>query len=330
MSYLHPRKENALQIIHFGHPEQVVSEPPIYEIRFHGCDHEGFEGGGDDSLVGCQWVDVWGTEWRKAHEGVMGLPKGNPLSEVENLKHYQWPDPNDERICGKIYQMADAFSGGDKFLAGSHRDTLWEKAYMLVGMESMMVYFFTEPEFAREVLHRIMEFQLGIAEHYLKLGVEFVRLGDDLGTQRGPLLGPRIVNEFLVPEYERLCRLYRERDVLIWFHSCGDVESLIETFMQLGVDVLHPIQATANDLDKIRSLTKGRMGLHGGVSSATVMDGPVDRIAQEVRERIWQLGRDGGYFCSPDQTLPYPKAHLDAVYEAIEKYGHYPLVATSP
>jgi uroporphyrinogen decarboxylase len=319
-------KENALRIIHFDRPELVMTEPPAYRLCYHGCNHEGFDGDlGDDHPVGSKWVDIWGTGWHKEHEGLMGLPRGNPLAEVENLNHYLWPDPNDERICGKIYQMAEAFAGGDQFLAGDHRDTLWEKAYMLVGMENMMMCFYTEPGFAREVLHRIMDFQLGIAEHYVRLGLELVYLGDDLGTQRGPLLGPKIINEFLVPEYERLFRFYRERDVLIWFHSCGNIESMVDTFLQLGVDILNPVQATANDLDKIRSTTQGKMALHGGVSSATIMDGPVERIVAEVQERIWQLGREGGYFCWSDQRLSFPAAHLDAVHKAVEEYGCYPL-----
>ncbi|MBN1581156.1 MAG: hypothetical protein JXA89_10665 [Anaerolineae bacterium] len=320
-------KENALRIIHFDHPERVVSGPPTHWLLYQGCNHEGFDDDlGDDHPVGSRWIDVWGTGWHKEQAGVMGLAKGNPLVKVANLRRYRWPDPDDERICGRIYRTAEAFEGaGDLFLGGSHRDTLWEKAYMLVGMETMMVYFYTEPTFARELLHRIMDFQLGIARHYIKLGVEIVSLGDDLGTQLGPLLGPKIVAAFLVPEYERLFRFYKERDVLIVFHSCGNVASVIDPLMQLGVDVLNPVQATANDLDELRSRTQGRMALQGAVNSATGMDGPVERIVAEVRKRIWQLGRDGGYFCSWDQGLPFPEAHAAALQEAIAEYGRYPL-----
>ena len=239
-------KENALRIIHFDRPEWVMTAPPAYQIHYLGCHHRGYDGsGGDDSPVGSRWVDIWGTGWKKIQDGVMGLPEVTPLSEVTDLRGYRWPDPNDERICRRIYDMAEGLTGGDRFLAGSHRDTLWEKAYMLVGMENLMAYFFTEPEFVRQVLHRIMDFQLGIARHYAGLGVEMVFLGDDLGTQAGPLLGPRIVDAFLVPEYERLFRFYRERDVLICFHSCGRVDSVVETLMRLGVNVLNPVQATA-------------------------------------------------------------------------------------
>ncbi len=319
-------KENALRIIRFNHPERVVKTPPTYVLRYQGCDHEAYEGElGDDHPIGSRWVDIWGTGWHKIQEGVMGLPKVNPLAEVEALRHYRWPDPDDERICARIYQMASAFPGDDRFLAGSHRDTLWEKAYMLVGMEAMMMYFLTEPEFVRQVLHHIMDFQLGIAQHYARLGVKFVALGDDLGTQLGPLLGPRIVDGFLVPEYERLFSFYRERHTLIGFHSCGNVDAMLDTWMRLGVDVLNPIQATANDLDRVRARTQGRMALQGGVSSAIVMEGPPERIAAEVRRRIAQLGQGGGYFCSPDQGMPYPAGHAEAFDRAIEEYGHYSL-----
>ena len=113
--------------------------------------------------------------------------------------------------------------------------------------------------------------------------------------------------------------------MLIGFHSCGNIGSVLETFMQLGVNVLNPIQATANDLGKVRGLTQERMALQGGISSALIMEGPMERIVAEVRKRIRQLGREGGYFCGPDQGLPYPQEHLDALHRAIEEYGRYPL-----
>ncbi|NLE43188.1 MAG: hypothetical protein GX620_00600 [Chloroflexi bacterium] len=324
-------RENALRIIRFDHPECVMVEPPIHHIYYHGCNHHGFgDDHAHDSPVGARWFDIWGTGWHKIHEGVMGLPKIYPLADTSNLNTYQWPDPDDERICGAIYQTAAQQLAEDRFLTGHHRDTLWEKAYMLVGMENLMVYFYTEPAFARDVLHGIMDFQMGVAEHYLNAGVDFVKLSDDLGIQNAPLLNPRTVNEFLVPEYRRLFNLYKRYGVLIDFHSCGHIEPFIDMFIELGVDILNPLQATANDLSRIRHRTQRRMALRGGISSAIVMNGPVERIDAEVHHRIWQLGQEGGYFCGPDQSLPYPQAHLNALYEAIERHGSYPLIPPDP
>jgi uroporphyrinogen decarboxylase len=318
-------RENARRIIGFDDPAHVMSRPPVYEVAYTGANHEGFAGSGHDVPVGTRWTDIWGTEWHKSHPGVMGFPRGNPLADSRALDSYHWPDADDPRICQRIYDMAAAFPGDDRFLGGSHRDTLWEKSYMLVGMENMMMAFLAEPEFARTVLRHIMDFQLGIARRYAAVGVEIVHLSDDLGTQRGPLLGPAIVETFLLPEYARLIGFYKERGVLVNFHSCGNVASVVDALMALGVDILNPVQATANDLDALRARTQGRMALQGGISSATLMDGPTDCICAEVRQRIGQLGRAGGYFCCQDQELPYPPAHLDALHAAVAAYGTYPV-----
>jgi uroporphyrinogen-III decarboxylase len=99
--------------------------------------------------------------------------------------------------------------------------------------------------------------------------------------------------------------------------------------MELGVDVLNPVQARANDLDKVRAITQGRMALQGAVATETIMSGPKERIVAEVRERLWQLGRHGGYFCCPDQGMPFPAENIAAFHEAVERYGKYPLKNSS-
>jgi uroporphyrinogen decarboxylase len=289
--------------------------------------HESLDGEGGHHLpVGSHWTDMWGTTWFKEHDGVMGFPRGNPLADLSALSTFRWPDPDDERFCAPIYQQASAnWDRENLFLSGGHRDTLWEKSYMLRGMENMMVSFLAEPEAAREILHGIMDFQLGIAKHYLAVGVEVVFCGDDLGTQNGLLLSPSIVHEFLVPEYRRLFDLYRRHGVIICFHSCGHVTPLLEVFMDLGVDCLNPVQATANDLGEMRRRTQGRMALQGGISSGLIVSGPIAAIRDEVARCLWLLGRDGGYFCGPDQGMPWPEAHIRALDRAVEDFGRYPL-----
>ncbi|MHB9033498.1 MAG: uroporphyrinogen decarboxylase family protein [Anaerolineae bacterium] len=191
---------------------------------------------------------------------------------------------------------------------------------MLVGMENLMCYFYTEPNAVRELFHRIMDFQLGIARHYLAIGVDMVYAGDDLGTQRGLLLGPALVNDFMVPEYRRLFSLYRQHGVIINFHSCGHIEPLVETFMDLGIAILNPLQASANNLAAIRRKTMDRMALMGGISSDLMLHGPPKAIEREARAKIKLLGLNGGYFCEPDQSLPWPEEHYAALRETVNGY----------
>jgi hypothetical protein len=67
------------------------------------------------------------------------------------------------------------------------------------------------------------------------------------------------------------------------------------------------------------------MALQGGVRSATIVSGPVAAIRAEVAQRLWQLGRGGGYFCGPDQGMPWPEEHIQALRDAVKEMGAYPL-----
>jgi len=319
------RKENALRTIKFDHPEYIMSGMPCHMLAYKGCNHEGYEGGGHECPVGTRWTDIWGTGWVKEQEGLMGFPRGNPLPEMKYFKDYQWPDAMDERIYSRIYEKKNDFDPTDCFLAGFHRDTLWEKSYMLAGMENIMAYMHDEPEYAREIFHRIMDFQVGMAKHYLDVGVEVVFMGDDLGTQRGLLIGKDMLYEFLVPEYKRLFDLYKKNGVIISFHSCGHIEPLLDMFIELGVDVLNPVQANANSLINIRERTEYKMTLQGGISTGLLMSGPPREIESAVKDTIRTLGKNGGYFCEPDQYMPFPEENIAVMENAIKKYGVYPV-----
>ena len=319
-------KQNALEIVRFGKPEKIVWHMPEYNLAYYGCNHESYGGLGDHSPAGTHWVDIWGTGWHKELDGVMGLPESYPLDEPEKLQDYIWPDPRDPRLIGQVFERRARFpEGADAFLNGRHRDTLWEKAYMLVGMENLMVYMHTEPDFAHEVFRRIMDFQMGVAEAYLACGVELVRLGDDLGAQHSLMISRAMIEEFLVPEYRRLIGLYKRHGVLVEFHSCGCVEDIVDLFIDLGVDILNPLQASANDLAKIRVLSDRKLCLRGGVSTELIASGTREEIEADVREKIWLLGQDAGYFCSPDQKIPWTDAQYRHFTDALDKYGRYPL-----
>lgn len=320
-------KENASRILRFDQPAYVARSIPGHWLSYTGCNHEGYTGGGHHLPVGSSWTDIWETGWRREHEGVMGFPVIHPLADLPKaLRAYRWPDPDDERIYAKIYQSAVGWDRDNQFLIGQHRDTLWEKAYMLVGMEDLMVYIKSEPNAVRELLERIMDFQLGIARHYLGLGIELAQCGDDLGTQTGLLMSPKSIMDLFVPQYRRLFSLYRQRGVLIEFHSCGHIMPLLETFIDLGINILNPVQASANDLETMRRITLGRMALHGGISSSLLVAGPPEAIAAEVKNRIRQLGSSGGYFCAPDQEMPWPPEHEQAFEHALALFGRYPLI----
>lgn len=302
--------------------DRILHAIPAQELYYRGCHHEGPDGIGHDCPAGTQWSDIWGVQWHKDLEGVMGFPRRHPLADLEALDDFAFPDPADAALFQQCHEQKAALGASeDVFLSGSHRDTLWERGYMLVGMEDLMVYMYTEPELVHRLFHRIMDFHLAVAAQYVKLGIRMACLSDDLGTQSSLLLGEALFDAFLLPEYARLFSFYRQHGVLIHFHSCGHILPLLDRLMDLGVDILNPVQASANDLDALRAKTRGRLLLHGGVDSAVVMQGTPAQVDALVARRIRQLGGGGEYICAPDQHMPYPPENLRALQRAVEKHG---------
>jgi uroporphyrinogen decarboxylase len=317
-------RENLLRVLAFDHPEYVPHWLPVHWLSYRGANHEGLDGtGGDGSPAGSRWTDIWGVGWHKELEGVMGLPEVNPLADITKVDSYPFPDPYDPRITGGLHGPLPETDREQVFLGGAHRDTLFEQAYMLAGMENLFMAFHEEPEAVRTLFRRITDFHLGLAAQYMALGVEWASLGDDLGHQLGLLFSRETLEEFFLPEYRRLFGFYEDRSVRVNFHSCGRVQDLVDVFTDLGIDVLNPVQASANDLPVLRERTHGRLTLMGGVPSHVVYEGPPERIRAEVKEKIALLGQDGGYICTPDQGLPFPEEHVRAFREAVEEFGYY-------
>ena len=292
-------RENALRILRFDRPERITGGLPTWDCSYSGVNHDPLDGRYEDHPSGGKWWhDLWGIGWHARLEGVMGLAREHPLADLSRLDDYAWPNPDDPRLCRRIYDRAKEVDTEDVFLSGSHRETLWERSYNLVGMDNLMMAFTDAPDAVRRLLHGVMDFQLGMARHYVEVGVEVVGMSDDLGAQHSLLFSPAALRKFFVPEYRRLFAFYKERGVIVSFHSCGHIEPVLDVFMDLGVDVLNPVQATANDLDNVRRITQGRMALAGGVSSHTVMQGPAEAIRREARQRM------GSFTQASPRTLP--------------------------
>ena len=315
----HNEVENFFQLVRFGKPDYIPSDIPGHQAAYLGSFHENFEGQSHNSEVGTIWTDVWGVTWKKEFEGVMGFPVEHPLADLTKLSSFAFPDLKDPKYTFRLYDEAKKANG--KILSGVNNNLIWEKAAFLVGMEDLMAYMYTEPQLVKELFRRIMDFQLELATHNVKAGCKIINMGDDLGTQNSLLLGMDLFNELIFPEYKRIFDFYRDHDIIINFHSCGYIEPMIETFIELGVNILNPIQSSANNLKNVRAMSKNRLVLQGAVNSDVVYSGTENEIRSLVRKRIDMLGKDGGYICCPDQGLDYPPENIEILEDEVRSYG---------
>lgn len=184
---------------------------------------------------------------------------------------------------------------------GSH----FEKANAARGIENSLADMAGEPEFARRLLTRIVDKNMTYLEDLLAATeIDGVLLGSDWGTQRGLMMSPTVWDEMIRPGEQREYDLIKAHGRDVWIHSCGNIEALIPTLIEMGVDVLNPIQPEAMDISKLKAEYGDRLTFWGGVSTQQVLPyGTPDEVRCETRRVRDVMSRNGGYILAPSQAI---------------------------
>jgi len=313
MSGLSPR-ENYLAAIRFADPERVPlgNEPISHRMQFEGNFYMG------------DWTDLWGVRWEAGLRDTVPFPKGNPLPSFDRLDGYRFPDPNALVFTDELRHGLTQVDRGSMLVIGELYYLLFERAWAIMGMDSFLSGLVTHPEEARSYLHAIASYARAVFDRYLELGVDGVTFTEDLGSQRALMISPRMFREFLLPEYEHCFENVLREGKLVLFHSCGCVESIASDLASIGVSVLNPIQARANDLKTVKSDTIGRMALHGAIDTAMLAMGTPEEVREEVIRVTEILKPGGGWVCAPDQSIPgIPEENMNALWETAQEFGRY-------
>lgn len=159
--------------------------------------------------------------------------------------------------------------------------------------------------------------------------IDIFRIADDLGTQNSLLISPLMIERFFAPRLKRFADLAKEYDIKVLFHSDGNIRRMIPRLIELGVDILDPMQPEAKDMDPagIKKEFGDRLCLQGGISAQNVLcNGTVQDVEEEVKRRIDQLASGGGYILSPGHPVlqvDVPVENILAMYETGFEYGRY-------
>jgi len=206
----------------------------------------------------------------------------------------------------ELYEgMKRARETTDKYILvrvyGSH----FEKAYFARGIEGFLADMAGSPEFARRLLTRIIDRNLVMLEAMLTAPeIDGVLLGSDWGSQQDLLMSPDSWEELIRPGEQREYDLIHAYGKDVWIHSCGNVEKIIPSLLDMGVDVLNPVQPEAMDIGRLKSAYGERLTFWGGLSTQrTLPFGTPDEVREECRGVKRLLGRTGGLIFSPAQSI---------------------------
>src|SRR5680860_68000 len=250
--------------------------------------------------------DEWGMTWERP-EGVdnfeiVDSPLFGPDVTLEDVKAMSWPDPEEVRALGNARDRALELRKSDKAVIANLAMQIHTQSYFLRGYSEYMMDLLLNPRLIEAIMDRVLEVFLGRTRAILKeVGdlVDVVYVADDLGMQTGPMMSPDVYRELLKPRQEKLFEVIKSgTDAKILYHSCGSVVAFIEDLVDIGVDILNPVQVSAKGMDtkKLKKLAAGRLSFWGGIDSQDVL--PFQRpqeVKDEVRRRIEDLGEGGGY-----------------------------------
>lgn len=204
--------------------------------------------------------------------------------------------------------------------------TFFERHWSLRGMENALFDFFDYPEEVHRLYTRLTDYYIRLMERCREeMGADGFFLSDDLGSQKAPLVSPYIFETFLKPQYARLVKRAHEIGVHVWLHTCGNVLPFMEDFIEIGFDVIHPIQKRTMDAGEVAKKYGSRICILAGVDVQRVIPyGTEEDVRAEVRWLIDTYRREDGRFMltmGNGATEDWKVPCLDALYDETLNYG---------
>lgn len=204
---------------------------------------------------------------------------------------------------------------------GSH----FEKANFCRGIENFLADLGGNKEFAKKLLDTIIRKNLVMLENLISYDeIDGILLGSDWGSQQSLLMSPSTWRELIAPgEFEEY-KLLKSANKDVWIHSCGNIELILPDLIDMGVDVLNPLQPEAMDIYKIKQKYGDKLCFWGGISTQkTLPYGTVDEVRQEVREITSFMSQGGGFIISPAQEIQsdVPFENILALIEEAKSYS---------
>ncbi len=281
---------------------------------------------------GDEYICPWGCKWRylENQHGRYTEIVEHPLADDEDgekLKEYKIPDPEAPEVYLPARRLVEKY-GDEYFICGAINCSIFEAAWYLHGLEDTVMDMIARPEYTNELFDKVMEFSLRAGLRLIDEKVDMLWLGDDVGMQKGMMMAPEMWRRYLKPRMAKLIASFKRKnpDIIVAYHSCGYIIPIIEDLIDIGLDVLNPIQPLAMDPAEIKNKFGDRLSFWGGICvQETLPHGSPEDIRREVALRMDTIGKDGGYMISPAHNVQADTSleNLLAFYKAAFELGNY-------
>jgi uroporphyrinogen decarboxylase len=261
-----------------------------------------------------------------------GQPTSHPLAgaTLDQVHEYSWPDPLWQGISD-IRSQAEVCDGKFAILGGDW-SPFFHDAIDLLGMENLYTKMYDEPELVDTVMQYMADYYFEVSRSIFETAADVIDIffiGNDFGSQIGPLLGPDLFERFILGHLKRLIDLGHDFSLPVMLHCCGGIEPLIDMMIDAGLDALHAVQPSCRgmDLGELKRKYARRIVFNGAIDSHHVLiDGDVEAVRRSTREVLDIMMPGGGYIAgaSHDTILEEtPVENVLAMFDTIREYGVY-------
>ena len=261
-----------------------------------------------------------------------GQPLSHPLADatVADVEDYPWPNPAWMDVS-KIKAAAQAYDRRYAILGGDW-SPFWHDAIDLVGMENLYIKMFSESDVADAIIGHIVDYYFEVSKRIFDVAADAIDIffiGNDFGSQTGPLMSPEMFDRFMAPHLKRLCDLGHSYGLKTQMHCCGGIYELIPGMIDAGIDGLHAVQPSCRgmELKKLKSEFGDRMVFNGAIDSHhTLMEKDATGVKEDTRKVLETMMPGGGYIAGASHDTILEETSVEnvlAMFDAIHKYGVY-------
>lgn len=278
-------------------------------------------------------VDIWGIRRRYIEHSSGGYWDfcDFPLQDATQEQVAAWPMPSpDDYDYSGILAACERYDSYAINGAAGYGDIINGNG-MLRGMEQTLIDLVTDDPAGLLLADRRMAIQLEVTRRILQEAqgrVDFLWLGEDLGTQIAPLISLQTFRKHIRPRYQPFCDLAAAYDIRVMMHTCGSSSWAYEDFIEMGIHAVDTLQPEAQDMspEYLKQTFGGRLAFHGCISTAgPLANGSVEDVVADVRHTLDVMMPGGGYCLAPTHMMQdnTPTENALAMYETAHRYGVY-------
>lgn len=270
----------------------------------------------------------WGVANRRTKSSMHMTQMLHPLEDAQSVDdilqypfgHYRLADN-----LGPVSESVQSIHAQGLASMAPLTTTIWETAWYIRGMENLMMDMMGDEPMAEAMLDAVTNVAVELAEIYARAGADMLFLGDDVGMQHSIMMSEELYCKWLKPRLAKVIRAAREikPDILTLYHSCGYVVPFIPHFIEVGVDVLNPVQPECMDFDMIHEQFGGHLSFYGTIGTQAMMPfGTPDEVRETVHRNLDIAGPRGGLWVTPTHMIE-PEVPLENILAYVNACRDY-------